>query len=279
MSARLRRRIPIAALGLCWLAVAVLPVRADVTIHGGDDRIRAHLQALIAAEMPVDQMSGANLAITVGAEALNEFCESGSGQPVLATYLYASRISAAAASCQQPVETIPVDPPLTVLYRLARALFPDSKSATLVSAAGAEGPARPYLQLPVPPEGVARGLGRLIQEGRWDVFLMPVDPEVFGGADYRLALETLFRHRKPVVVSIPSLLPQGAAAAAYYAPEQLEAALQKTLRHLVESGELLAGPPDRIQVKVNNFVLRNGYGRVITERDVLALEVEVNGGD
>jgi hypothetical protein len=26
-------------------------------------------------------------------------------------------------------------------------------------------------------------------------------------------------------------------------------------------------------------VLRNGYGRVIAERDVLALEVEVNGGD
>tara|TARA_R100000808_G_C2084185_1_gene106953 strand:+ start:83 stop:409 length:327 start_codon:yes stop_codon:yes gene_type:complete len=108
---------------------------------------------------------------------------------------------------------------------------------------------------------------------------MPVDPEVFGGADYRLALETLFRHRKPVVVSIPSLLHQGAAAAAYYAPEQLEAALRQTLRHWVESGELLAEPPDRIRVKVNDSVLRNGYGRVIAERDVRALEVEVNGVD
>ena len=275
----MRRRIPLAVLALCWLAIAVTPVRADVTIYGGDDRIRARIQTLITAEVPADQMSGVNLAITVGAEALNEFCESDSGRPVLATYLYTSRIPAAAGSCQQPVAAIPVDPPLTALYRLARALFPGSKSATLISAAGAEGTAGPYLQLPLPPEGVARGLGRLIQEGRWDVFLMPVDPEVFGGADYRLALETLFRHRKPVVVSIPSILPQGAAAAAYYAPEQLEAALQRTLRHWVETGELLAGPPERIQVKVNHSVLRNGYGRVIAERDVLALEVEVNGGD
>ena len=275
----MRRRIPLAVLALCWLAIAVMPVRADVTIYGGDDRIRARIQALITAEVPADQMSGVNLAITVGAEALNAFCESDSGQPVLATYLYTSRVPAAAASCQQPVAVIPVDPPLTALHRLARALFPGSKSATLISAAGVEGTDGPYLQLPLPPEGVARGLGRLIQEGRWDVFLMPVDPEVFGGADYRLALETLFRHRKPVVVSIPSLLPQGAAAAAYYAPEQLEVALQQTLRHWVESGELLAGPPERIQVKVNNAVLRNGYGKVIAERDVLALEVEVNGGD
>ena len=275
----MRRRIPLAVLALCWLAIAVMPVRADVTIYGGDDRIRARIQSLITAEVPADQMSGVNLAITVGAEALNAFCESDSGQPVLATYLYTSRIPAAAGSCQQPVAAIPVDPPLTALYRLANALFPGSKSATLISAAGVEGTDGPYLQLPLPPEGVARGLGRLIQEGRWDVFLMPVDPEVFGGADYRLALETLFRHRKPVVVSIPSLLPQGAAAAAYYAPEQLEVALQQTLRHWVESGELLAGPPERIQVKVNNAVLRNGYGKVIAERDVLALEVEVNGGD
>ena len=269
----MRRRIPIAVLGLCWLAIAVTPVRADVTIYGGDDRIRARIQALIATEVPADQMSGVSLVITVGAEALNAFCESDSGQPVLATYLYTSRIPAAAASCQQPVAVIPVDPPLTALYRLARALFPGSKSATLISAAGAEGTVGPYRQLPLPPEG------RLIQEGRWDVFLMPVDPEVFGGADYRLALETLFRHRKPVVVSIPSLLHQGAAAAAYYAPEQLEAALRQTLRHWVESGELLAEPPDRIRVKVNDSVLRNGYGRVIAERDVRALEVEVNGVD
>ena len=140
-----------------------------------------------------------------------------------------------------------MDPPLTALYRLARALFPGSKSATLISAAGAEGIAGPYLHPYL--RRASRGAWAVSsREGRWDVFLMPVDPEVFGGADYRLALETLFRHRKPVVVSIPSLLPPGRGGD-YYAPEQLEAALQRTLRHWAKSGELLAGPPERIQVK------------------------------
>ncbi|MFV0277638.1 MAG: hypothetical protein ACK5HY_10695 [Parahaliea sp.] len=279
----MRRQVVSVALALCALLPAALSVRADIALYGGNDEVHARLQALITEELTPTQLGTLDLAITVGAEALTDYCEADGDNPVLATYLYASSLAGAAASCRQSVAAIPVDPPLDVLYRLGRAMFPESAAATLIRAGtasdGAPATTRPYRQLPVPPDGVARGLGRLIQEGHWEVFLMPIDAAVFKGADYRLALETLFRHRKPVVVSIPSLLPQGAVAAAYYTPEQLDAALRQTLRRWVETGELVAAPPGRIQVQVNPAVLRNGYGRVIAERDVRALEVEVNSGD
>ncbi len=115
---RLRRHVVSVALALCALLPAAHSVRADITLYGGNEEVHARLQALLTDELTPTQLSTLNLAITVGAEALAGYCEADGDKPVLATYLYASRLSAAAASCQQPVAAISVDPPLDVLYRL-----------------------------------------------------------------------------------------------------------------------------------------------------------------
>lgn len=280
MTRRSLRRRMAAGLGVLTVCFLVWPARADLALYGGDERTREHLRALLTTELTPEQWRYRDLVVTVGAEALADFCKSGSSTPVIATYLYGNQLPLASENCTSTVAVIPVDPSANVLHRLARALFPDSTTAMLV-ADGSEADMidSPVLQLPVPKDGVARGLGRLISDGHWDAFLMPVDPQVYRGTDYRLALETLFRHRKPAIVSIPSLLSQGAVAAAYYTPAMLDAALRETLRHWVQSGSLVATRPSEVQVKVNQTVLRNGFGRVLADQEERALEAEVNSGE
>lgn len=276
---KLRRRL-LKAFGLCSLLWVVVPARAELALYGGNEKTRAHLRSLIEAELTDAQPSQRDFAVTVGAQALADFCAREARVPVLATYLYANRLETAGAGCQQSLAALPVDPPVDVLLRLASALFPESTAARLVDEGAAATATDPtLLALPIPENGVARGLGRLVSDGQWDVFLMPVDPAVFRGADYRLALETLFRHRKPAIVSVQSLLSQGAVAAAFYSQEALDSALRQTIRHWVATGEWVAQPPTRVEVQVNETVLRHGYGRVLAEREARALEVEVNSGE
>jgi hypothetical protein len=269
------------ALVCCATLIFVSSASADVTIHGGKAAYRERLAALLEEHWSADQLGRVNLAITVGLAGLAEFCEKDRETPVLATYLYQSRFADIAASCSQPVVPIFADTPLSSMGRLAEALFPGVETAML-SGGFAKDQAKPehvpHILLPVPPEGVAKGLGRLIDEGRWGVLLLPLDSRIFKATDYRLSLETLFRHRKPAIVSIHSLLNQGAAAATYYKPEQLEEAVVRSIEHLMQSGELVGKQPDRVSVDINKTVLRNLYGRVITEEELHALEAEVNGG-
>lgn len=269
--------------GLITATVLAFPpgVLADISIHGGKDAYRERLRILLKEQWSVEQLENTDLAITVGLAGLAEFCENETETPVLATYLYQSRFAEVAAQCRQPVVPIFADAPLSSMTLLAEALFPGVDTAMLSTeereSVPADGQASHTL-LPVPPEGVARGLGRLIDEGHWGVFLLPLDSRVFQATDYQLSLETLFRHRKPAIVSIHSLLNQGAVAATYYKPEQLEEAVIRSIKHLMNSGELVGEQPERVSVGINKTVLRNLYGRVITAEELRALEAEVNGG-
>ena len=254
--------------------------QAEIRLHGGSEESRGHLTGLIAAQWSADKTRDVDLAITIGTTALAEYCASNDPSPVLAIYLYESRFQDAKAHCTQPVTAIFSDTPLLYLVRLSRALFPGSRSAMLTSERTAQVPVLEEtadVLLPVPEEGVAKGLGRLIAEERWDVFLLPIDATVLKGTDYRLSLETLFRHRRPAIVSINRLLSQGAVAAAYYTPDQLEQAVIETLERFIESGELIGERPDSVSVGINKTVMRNLYGRVITADALRALEAEVNG--
>ena len=254
---------------------------AEISIHGGKEAYRDGISSLLETHWSADQLADINLAITVGSAGLAAYCEQEDQTPVLAVYLYESRFAELSARCRQPVAAIFADAPLRYLYRTAEALFPGSRAAMLVSGdpAGEPHPEKPSLTLlSVPKEGVAKGLGRLIDEARWDVFLLPVDSSAYQATDYRLSLETLFRHRKPAIVSIRSLLSQGAVAAAYYTPAQLEEAVIRSIKHLIEHGELVAERPDSVSVGINKTVLRNLYGRVLTAEELRALEAEVNGG-
>lgn len=254
---------------------------AEVTIHGGKDDYRDRIRSLLEEHWSQEQLENTHLAITVGSAGLVEYCGLEEQKPVLAVYLYESRFTGVSDQCQQPVAPIFVDAPLPYLGRLAGALFPGSHTAMLVSGdpnGGPQAEKQTHILLPIPGEGVAKGLGRLIEEGRWDVFLLPIDSSVYQATDYRLTLETLFRHRKPAIVSIRSLLSQGAVAAAYYTPTQIEEAVIRSINQLIERGELVGGRPDSVRVGINKTVLRNLYGRVITAEELRALEAEVNGG-
>lgn len=254
---------------------------AGISIHGGTPESRGRLVQLLDEQGITPSFGERNLAITIGRSALVAFCKQDSETPVLATYLYESRFNEVSANCQQIVEPIFVDASLEAANRLARAIFPDTNTAML-SASPIEdsepSDAVSPIQLPVPSEGVAKGLARLIDEGGWDVFLLPVDSRIFEVTDYRLSLETLFRHRKPSIVTIRSLLNQGAAAAVYYTPEQLEEAVIRSVREYGQSGHLAGTRPGEIRVDINRTVLRHLYGRVITAEELRAIQAEVNGG-
>ena len=254
--------------------------QAGISLHGGSEESREHLAGLIASQWGADETRDVDLAITIGTTALAEYCSGNHQSPVLAIYLYESRFEEAKADCAQPVAAIFSDAPLLYQVRLARGLFPGSRSAMLTSerATGEPVPEKTAdILLPIPEEGVAKGLGRLIAEGQWDVFLLPIDALVFKGSDYRLSLETLFRHRKPAIVSINQLLSQGAAATVYYTSTQLDQAVVEALDRLIETGELTGTRPDRVTVGINKTVMRNLYGRVIPPEVLRALEAEVNG--
>jgi len=278
---RLLRGGTLACLFLAGTLAFPATASADISIHGGKEAYRDRIRSLLETHWTADQLENIDLAITVGSAGLAEYCEQGEQKPVLALYLYESRFTEVSANCHQPVAPIFADAPLPYLGRLANALFPGTETAMLIGGGPGLKPqpaGLPHTLLPVPREGVAKGLGRLISEGDWGVFLLPVDSTVFGATDYRLSLETLFRHRKPAIVSIRSLLSQGAVAAVYYTPDQIEEAVIRSINHLVESGELVGEHPDSVNVSINKTVLRNLYGRVITAEELRALEAEVNGG-
>jgi hypothetical protein len=253
---------------------------ADVRFVGGDSELRGRLTELVSTRWPGDELAAIDLTITIGATALDDYCSAGESLgPVLAIHLYASHYRQSTAHCRVPIAAIPADAPLSTQIQLSQALFPRSRTAMLVRSDAT--PLREQavdIPLAIPSVGVAKGLGRLVKEGRWDVFLLPVDHEVFSGADYRLVIETLFRHRKPTIVSINSLLSVGAIAATFYSQSQLDHALLLTLERYLSDGVLEAATPERVTVTVNRTVLRNLYGRTITAEELRALENEVNGG-
>lgn len=256
-------------------------VSAEISISGGTPETQSRLKTLIAERFDSRATENLELAITVGIPALIEQCSLETRSPIIATGLYESRFLEVAGQCSRPVVGIPADAPWVYQQRLTKKLFPGAKLATLIN--DAEGEAlipRPGVeaQLPVPGEGVAKSLGRLINEGRWDVFLLPIDHTVYSNVDYRLAVETLVRHRKPAIASVRPLLTRGAAAATYYTPAQLEEALLESIDQFIETGVLIGKRPREVRVGVNETVLRNLFGRVITADELRLIEAEVNGG-
>ena len=270
-------------LGALFTTCLVFPVpaTAEISIYGGDSETRERLQALIEDKLGQGSAATINLAITIGASALAEFCSENNQTPVLAIHLYEERYLEAKANCTQPVDAIFSDTPLRYQVRLANALFAGSRTAMLTSDSlplTERADEAVDVLLPVPNEGVAKGLGRLISEGRWSVFLLPIDSTVYKGVDYRLTLETLFRHRRAAIVSINPLLLKGAVGATYYTQTQLEVAVIDTVDHFQKTGVLVGKRPDSVNVGINRTVLRNLYGRTITAEELRALETEVNGG-
>ena len=256
-------------------------VNAGISIHGGTPESRAQILAEVDARWRSEITRNTELAITIGASALAEFCSANKQTPVLATYLYRSRYLEIQEDCAQPVAAILADTALHYQARLAEVLFPGSRTATLTRNPGlgaSDQTTMVDVLLSAPEEGVAKGLGRLITEGRWDAFLLPIDHSIYADADYRLALETLFRHRRVAIVSIESLLSQGAVAATYYSNTQLEAALLESVEHFLSTGKLIGKQPNLINVGINRAALRNLLGRIITAEELRALEAEVNGG-
>lgn len=268
--------------GLVLLSPFVLPgtAAADIQIIGGDSDVRDRLIELVNKRWPGDELASIDLTITIGAAALDGYCSMGeSTGPALAIHLYASHYQQIKQNCAVPVAAILADAPLSYQIQLSQALFPGSRTAMLVGGYGPPASDQAVdVPLSTPSVGVARGLGRLVREGRWDVFLLPIDHEVFSGADYRLAIETLFRHRKSTIGSIKSLLNLGAIAATFYSQSQLDQALLLAIERYLSVGVLEARSPERVNVTVNRTVLRNLYGRTITAEELRALEREVNGG-
>ena len=107
--------------------------QAGISLHGGSEESREHLAGLIASQWGADETRDVDLAITIGTTALAEYCSGNHQSPVLAIYLYESRFEEAKADCAQPVAAIFYDAPLLYQVRLARGLFPGSRSDMLTS--------------------------------------------------------------------------------------------------------------------------------------------------
>ena len=275
LRAILARAITVAALFISGGALA------DISVIAGSQESRDRILKLLAQRPGSESLRSLELTITVGNAALREQCAIESNRPIIAISLYQSHLAEAAKTCRREVVGIPTDAPWASQERLARALFPGARLATLIEAENNE----PLVsregveeQLQVPGEGVSKSLGRLIREGRWDVFLLPIDHTVYASADYRLALETLVRHRKPAIASATPLLRGGAVAAVYFTPAQLDEALLASLDHFINTGQLVGQTPAKVQIEINKTVLRNLFGRIIAADELRTIQAGVNGG-
>ncbi|MEO0436590.1 MAG: hypothetical protein AAF098_06760 [Pseudomonadota bacterium] len=269
-----------ALLGACLLFLVPLS-NADITVTGGSTSYQQRIEQLLASSFSQVERSRTQLTILLGAAAFQTYCESPSGGPVLVVYVYRSQVASLEKDCLAQSSVLVADAPSDSLDRLAKSLFPGMATAMLGATPASSDFQYRYAvdsRLPVPPEGVARGLGRLIEEGGWRVFLMPLDPSIYQPTDYRLAIETLLRARRPTLVTVEGLLMQGAAAAAFYSSNQIDQAIVDSISGLIGSGQLKARAPNRVSIAVNKDVLRNFFGRVITDSELLKIDREVNGG-
>ena len=85
------------------------PANAGISIHGGTPESRAQILAEVDARWRSEITRNTELAITIGASALAEFCSTNKQTPVLATYLYRSRYLEIQEDCAQPVAAILAD--------------------------------------------------------------------------------------------------------------------------------------------------------------------------
>ena len=74
---------------------------ADIQFVGGDSEDRGRLIELVSTRWPGDELAAIDLTITIGANALDDYCSVGESMgPVLAIHLYASHYRQSTANCR-----------------------------------------------------------------------------------------------------------------------------------------------------------------------------------
>lgn len=273
---------------LAGLFLVTVPAYADnILVYGEEGELRSKLEtvykdALTEHTVFASDTAGKNsdLAIVVGANALERFCSQDHSTPVIVTHAYERRLRQAKKECEQPIRAVFYDAPLNAQLALADALFSGEKSASLTSASTS---AEKSLSRDidywycVKDQSIYQAIKELVETRRgWSVFLMEMDPTLYEGIDYRVAVETLVRYRKAVIAPVQSLVKAGAVAGVFYNDESLEKAMLRSVQGYLAGGDITDTRPDHLSVAINHSILRILFGRKLTQEQVQAIESRVN---
>jgi hypothetical protein len=258
----------------------------SILVYGAKGELRGRLEASAKESLPEhtvfasDQTQKADLAIIVGATALEKFCSENDSTPITVTHIYERRFASASKGCTQPVGAFFFDAPFEAQAELAEALFPGQSSASLTSSVTHQKMARAQgIDHPLPVEGrsVYPAIKALLTDSAsWSVFYVEMDPAIYQGTDYRLTIETLARNRKAAIVPVMSLVKAGAVAGVYYDKESLEDALFTSVSTYLSDGVSTTKRSKHLSVAINHSILRTLYGRKLTADDVETIENSIN---
>ena len=256
-------------------------------VYGKAGALRERLETAVRIALPEHAVYASDasqermdLAIIVGAAALEKFCSEDRSTPAIVTHIYERRLDGASQHCQQAVGAVFFDAPFQAQANLAEAIFPSQKSAALIPPSSINGqPTAKGVDLPFALENdtVYPALkAMLATEPDWSVFFVTMDPRIYRGSDYRLTIETLARNRKAAIVPVMSLVKAGAVAGVYYDDTSLERALLRAIQTFLSEGESIKIRSTHLSVAINHSILRTLFGRTLSVAEIEAIEGRLN---
>lgn len=260
----------------------------NILVYGRQSELRDTLTAAYSKAMPQHSIIASDslpenidIAVAVGAQALEAFCAANAVTPIVITHVYEKRFATAAEGCTQPVGAVFFDAPLDATVRLANMLFPDDKTAAVTSQPSpidSQLGDRTDYSTPINGRSIYQSIRYLMATYRdWEVFIVEMDQKVYQGAAYRLAIETLVRSRKAAIVPVESLVRAGAVGGAYYAEEDLVAAIVLSVKRHILDREISQGRPEKLSVAINQTALKTLFGRKVLDAELETIVEALNG--